>query len=195
MSIDDALSSITLYGLIWWNRFAKGVANTLDLTIEILTAVKGVFENEQYVYFEGHDVPVNIKGFNGSMTDCKNALVYDKATRTFGGPITNKAKKLPYLTAELTLDGKTVHNLSDWIVSICYRGTEQPNIRKILMAWSLETRTLLDISMPYVLEVINDCGEIEKIQVGRPVEQPESPKNLWVKTPRNFEMSDLAKGC
>ena len=87
MSIDGQIESITkniaYYGLIWWNYITDKASFSKEIAFRVLGAVKGVFEEDYWIFLNGHDIPISTKGMDISRTE--NALIYDRSANHFTG--------------------------------------------------------------------------------------------------------------
>jgi len=157
--IDSAINNIGYYAVIGYTRILNITAPYLEKAYILFNNVLGLFKNDLYVFFPGHDIPYNLKNVKKINNNDSNLIFYDVNSRKFYENTDKKLKNLPYLAGVVKFNDVEVCDLTDWISKVKYSTDTIPNIKMIVMAWTLESGALLNISNNYYAEVINDSGD------------------------------------
>jgi hypothetical protein len=190
--IDSALKTLVLYALRIYSKASDAYTYTTDVYTRLSGAIRSVFERDDYIFFEGHDIPFGLRGFDAQLLEADRKLVYyNRETRTFSVPwaTATRKKNLPYLSAEIRWGDRMLFDMTDWISTVTYTTENVPNIRRIVSAWMLDSKIVVNIAQHhYKVHVITEEGEEEALCL------TESGEAVAVAT-TEADIEDLVRGC
>jgi hypothetical protein len=173
LNISGIAGTVGINSMILLNRISCIYLSINEICSKIIVEAVSIFKPDIFVFFDNQDVPISLKNVKEFNTD--NHLCYNLTKNCFYENSLLKPRPLPYLSAIIKNNNGTSYDLTDWISTVKYSSANIPNIKRVIMAWFLKSRVLLDISLKYSVEIIDDSGNMNTLYLND-VEEKEKEK-------------------
>lgn len=177
------LTDLYLQGVVYFFRFMAFTTQALHflwlLVGNVGRGVKRSFQEDIYIFFKGSSHPYYSNDVKLNQSGVPEIdWYYNAATNTFltsrlyANSQTYHTHHIPFLTAEVKYNDLSLYDISDFINSVRWAGTDDPdghqiepmpNVDVLLSAWSLSSGIVLKRSDQMNLCVINTDGDETKI--------------------------------
>lgn len=162
--------AVFLYSLQLINMIWTVIEGTVKYTKKVSTGVYSGLQQQTYYFFKDSAFPwdsrrVKLNAAGSPRVD----WYYNADTKLFRREENdNHLHHFPYLTAEIYHGDLSLYDITSFTESLRWTGGDvAPSVNHVLAAWFLETGILLDASLPIILRVCNQEGEMNDIPIHR----------------------------
>ena len=155
--------SLQLINLVW-----AFLSTTAKYTKKVSTSVYSGLQEQTYYFFNNSPVPWDARRVKLNAAGSPHVdWYYNADTKMFSREENDgHYHHFPYLTAEIYHGDLSLYDITSFTESLKWSGGEvPPSANHVLAAWFIETGVLLDPSLPLVLRVCNQEGEMNNIQL------------------------------
>jgi hypothetical protein len=160
--------SVLYYSLQLINFVWAFLSTTAKYTKKVSTSVYSGLQEQTYYFFNNSPVPWDARRVNLNAAGSPHVdWYYNADTKMFSREENDgHYHHFPYLTAEIYHGDLSLYDITSFTESLKWSGGEvPPSANHVLAAWFIETGVLLDPSLPLVLRVCNQEGEMNSIQL------------------------------
>lgn len=158
--------AVLYYSLQFINLVWALLESTIKVTKKVSTSVYSGLQEQTYYFFKDSAFPwdsrrVKLHAAGSPHVD----WYYNADTKIFRREESDgHLHHFPYLTAEIYHGDLALYDITSFTESLKWTGGDAaPSANHVLSAWYLETGILLDPSLPLVLRICNEEGEMKTI--------------------------------